>query len=200
MVDPRKNNYVLPLRFLIYALLRALAPGNTNLFCFVLIYTPTRTRMVLNEWFWILSLHNRQIHRRWWETKEKRNQASAFASNLLFKTTRLEKKRQMRPNELRAILIFLITPTTTWLFAGYPYSTETQKAAQISKQKFIFRLGSLQTELMNASHSTNLFINSCDQISTNGKAPLHSHINLQHPTIPLSIRSDEGLTLETSAF
>ena len=32
---------------------------------------------------------------------------------------------------------------------------------------------------MKASHSTNLFTNSCDHISTNRKAPLHSHINLQ---------------------
>ena len=38
---------------------------------------------------------------------------------------------------------------------------------------------------MNASHFTNLFTNLCDHISTNGKAPLHSHINLQHSTIPL---------------
>ena len=38
---------------------------------------------------------------------------------------------------------------------------------------------------MNASHSTNLFTSSCDHICTNDKAPLHSHINLQHPTIPL---------------
>ena len=42
---------------------------------------------------------------------------------------------------------------------------------------------SLHTELMNASHSNNLFTNSCDHISTNGKVPLHSNINLQHPTI-----------------
>ena len=37
---------------------------------------------------------------------------------------------------------------------------------------------------MNASLSTNLFTNSCDHIFTKGKAPLHSHINRQHPTIP----------------
>ena len=37
----------------------------------------------------------------------------------------------MRPNQLHAILIFLITPTTTWLFAGYPYTIETQKAEKI---------------------------------------------------------------------
>ena len=42
----------------------------------------------------------------------------------------------------------------------------------------------LHTGLINTSHSTNLFTNSCDHISTNGKAT-HSHINLQHPTMPL---------------
>ena len=49
---------------------------------------------------------------------------------------------------------------------------------------------------MNASHSTNLFTNSCNHIPTNGKAPPHSHINLLHPTI--SLFADEGLTLEIS--
>ena len=38
-----------------------------------------------------------------------------------------KKTTLMHPNQLRAILIFLITPTTTWQFAGYPYNTETQK-------------------------------------------------------------------------
>ena len=51
---------------------------------------------------------------------------------------------------------------------------------------------------MNASHATNLFANSYDHISTNGKAPLHSHIN--HNTVNFSFHSDKGLTLETSAF
>ena len=51
--------------------------------------------------------------------------------------------------------------------------TESRKNLE---QKFIFNwVPSLLTELMNASHSTNLFTNSCDHISTNGKAPLHSH-------------------------
>ena len=44
---------------------------------------------------------------------------------------------------------------------------------------------SLHTGLMNAFCSTNLLTNSCDHISTKGKVPPHSHINLQHPTIPL---------------
>ena len=43
----------------------------------------------------------------------------------------------------------------------------------------------LQRELMNVSLCSNLFTNSRDHISTHGKAPLHSHINLQYPTIPL---------------
>ena len=42
-------------------------------------------------------------------------------------------------------------------------------------------------ELMNASHSTNLFTNSCDHISTNGKAPLHSHINHNTPQFLYSL-------------
>ena len=52
---------------------------------------------------------------------------------------------------------------------------------QFIEQKIIFQ----HTELMNASHSTNLFTSSCDHTSTNGKAPLHFYMNLQHPTIPL---------------
>ena len=42
-----------------------------------------------------------------------------------------KKTKQMRPNQLRAILISLTTPTTTWLFAGYRYTTRTEKAAKI---------------------------------------------------------------------
>ena len=69
-------------------------------------------------------------------------------------------------------------------------NTENRKNLE---QKSIFQLGTLSdlhTELTNASHSTNLFTNSCDHISTNGKAPLHSHTN--HNTHSSSIRSDEG--------
>ena len=39
----------------------------------------------------------------------------------------VEKTTEKRPNQSRAILIFPITPTTTWLFAGYPYTSETKK-------------------------------------------------------------------------
>ena len=51
--------------------------------------------------------------------------ASANTYEMQNKTT------QMRPNQLRPILIFLIIPTTTSLFAGYPYITGTQKSAKI---------------------------------------------------------------------
>ena len=44
------------------------------------------------------------------------------------------KTTQMRPNQSRAISIFLTTPTTTWLFAGFTYTTGTQKAAKISNK------------------------------------------------------------------
>jgi len=94
----------------------------------------------------------------------------------------------MRPNQSRAISIFLTTPTTTWLFAGYPYTTGTQRAAKISNKNSFFNwVHSLYTELMNASHSTNLFTNSCDHILTNGKAPLHSHINHNNPQFLYSL-------------
>ena len=95
------------------------------------------------------------------------------------------KTTQMRPNQSRVILVFLITPTTTRLFAGYSYTKGTQKAAKISNKNSFFNwVHSLHTELMNASHSTNLFTNSCDHISTNGKARLHSY-KPQQPTILL---------------
>jgi len=104
----------------------------------------------------------------------------------------------MRPNQLRAILIFLISPITTWLFVGYPYTMGTQKATKISNKNSSFNcLHSLHTKWMNASHSTKVFTNSCDHVSTNDKASLHTHITPQNS----SIRSDEGLTLKTkSAF
>ena len=56
-------------------------------------------------------------------------------------------------------------------------------------QKFIFQLGTLPPhgidERLLSFCCSNLFTNSCDHISTNGKVPLHSHIKLQHPAIPL---------------
>ena len=91
----------------------------------------------------------------------------------------VKKTTEMHPGQLRAILDFLVTPTTTWLFEGYPYTTGIQKALKISNKNLSTGYTSY------ASLSTNLFTNSFDHISTNGKAPLHSHINLQHPTIPL---------------
>ena len=94
----------------------------------------------------------------------------------------------MRPNQSRAILIFVTTPSTTWLFAGYAYTTEAQKATKVSNKNSFFNwLPSLYRELMNASYFTNLFTNSCDHICTNGKAPLHPHINHNTPQILYSL-------------
>ena len=48
----------------------------------------------------------------------------------------------------------------------------TQKAAKVSNKNSSFNwVHFLHTALINASHSTNLFTNSADHISTNGKAP-----------------------------
>ena len=49
----------------------------------------------------------------------------------------------MRPNQLRAILIFLITPTTTWLIAGYPNTTENTESKKNLEQKIFFQLDTL---------------------------------------------------------
>ena len=79
-------------------------------------------------------------------------------------------------------------------------STESRKTLE---QKFIFQIGTLVlilTVLTNAFYSTNLF--SCFsryQAPTNSIAPSFC-IYKPHTTHNSSIRSDEGLTLETSNF
>ena len=56
------------------------------------------------------------------------------------------------------------------------------------EQKFIFQLGTLSPHgIIEASHSTNLFTNSCDRISTKCKAPLHFHINHNTPQFLYSL-------------
>ena len=42
-----------------------------------------------------------------------------------------EKTTQIHQSQVCGILVFLITPTTTWQFAAYPYTTGTQKAVKI---------------------------------------------------------------------
>ena len=75
--------------------------------------------------------------------------------------------------------------------------TESRKTL---KNNFIFQLGTLYiyTESMNVSHFIYLFKNSCHHVSTNGKAPPHPQKT--NNTHNFSVRSDEGLTLVTSAF
>ena len=64
-------------------------------------------------------------------------------------------------------------------------NTEIRK--NLEKNSFFNWVHSPHTELMNASHSTNLFTNSFDQVSTNGKAPPHSHINHNTPQFLYSL-------------
>ena len=68
-----------------------------------------------------------------------------------------KKTTQMRLNQLRAILIFQITPTTTRLILGYPYTTGTQKAARVCTKIYIFQLGTLSTNGINEPFSFHLF-------------------------------------------
>ena len=104
----------------------------------------------------------------------------------------------MRQNQLRAILIFLLTPTTTWQFAAYPYTTGTRRAAKIS-EKIHFQLGTPYLHRINECLTAiSLFANSCHHITTNGLALPHPHKNQQQPTISL-FHSDEGL-IEKSSF
>ena len=65
----------------------------------------------------------------------RRRLAGRFREHLRY----VEKKpTHVRQNQLRANLIFLITPTTTWQFAAYPHITGTQKAAKISNKNSSF--------------------------------------------------------------
>ena len=102
----------------------------------------------------------------------------------------------MRQNKLHDNLIFLIISTTTWQLAVYPYTTGTQKAAEISdKNSSLYWVHSIRTKSMSTSH---LFTNSCHHISTNCKTPPYPHKT--NNTYNSYIRSDKGLTLETPAF
>ena len=50
----------------------------------------------------------------------------------------MQDAEEKRPNQLRVILIFLITPTTKWLIAGYPYATETKNIERILNKKSFY--------------------------------------------------------------
>ena len=64
-------------------------------------------------------------------------------------------------------------------------NTESRKNLE---QIFIFQLGTLSLHgIKKRSHCISLFTNSCDHISTNGEAPLHSHINHNTPQFLYSL-------------
>ena len=81
-------------------------------------------------------------------------------------------------------------------FSLHQGSTESRKTLE---QKFIVQIGTLNPHGINAFHSTNLFCCfSRYQAPTNSVPP--SFCKKPHTTHNSSIRSDEGLTLEKSAF
>ena len=75
------------------------------------------------------------------------------------------------PNQLRAILITLMTPTTTWLFAGYLYTTRTQKAEKISQ------LGKLSPQRINERLSFHWFVH---KIHVTTFPPMAKHSSLSY--------------------
>ena len=78
----------------------------------------------------------------------------------------------------------IVKPIATWQFAAYPFTTGTYKSAKISNKNSSFNwVLSIYPESTNASHSINLFTNSCHHISTNSKAPPYPHNNQQHPQL-----------------
>ena len=112
-----------------------------------------------------------------------------FVCGRIHRNSRKHLRDVGKKKQLRAILIFLITPT----FAGYFYTKGTRKAAKISNKNSSFNwVHSIHMESMNASHFANLFTNSWQSSSTLSYQRITPHNS--------SIRSDEGLMLETSAF
>ena len=103
------------------------------------------------------------------------------------------------PNQSRGILISLTILKNTCLFAAFPYIRVPQTAAKIWKDSFFKSALLIPTASTNAFHS--ILIYSCfsrDQVPTNSIAP--SSVDKAYATHNSSICSDEGLTLETSAF
>ena len=70
---------------------------------------------------------------------------------------------------------------TNWLSGGVHFDF---RAVSVSKASFNW-VHSIPHGSMNAFHFSNLVTSSCHNASTNGKAPPHLHINLQHTEIPL---------------
>ena len=103
------------------------------------------------------------------------------------------------PNQSRGILISLTILKNTCLFAAFPYIRAPQTAAKIwSKDSFFKSAPLIPTASTNAFHSINLFLFPRYQVPTNSVAP--SLVYKAYTTHNSSICSDEGLTLETSAF
>jgi len=125
------------------------------------------------------------------KSKRRRMQMECKDINISLEWTYEKMTEFLAPNSLFFLMLLKSHLTLTIarpLLHCYSYTRGTQKAAKISNKNSFFNwVHSLHTELMNTSHSTNLFTNSCDHISTNGKAPLHSHINHNNPQFLYSL-------------
>ena len=98
-------------------------------------------------------------------------------------------RRDSKPSNLVTLLVrgSFLSKNTFFMTAKW-FSVISLTGWKNLEQKLIFQLGTLlHKESMNASHSTNLFTTSCDDIFTNGKAPLHSYINHNNPQFLYSL-------------
>ena len=103
------------------------------------------------------------------------------------------------PNQSLDTFISLIILNNIWQFAAFPYTLAVRKAAKHKNKNSSFKSALyIPTVSTSAFHSTNLFLFSRHHTPTDSVAPFSTY--KPHTTRNSSNRSDEGLTLETSAF
>ena len=103
------------------------------------------------------------------------------------------------PNQSLDTFISLIILNNTWQFAAFPYTLAVRKAAKHKNKNLSFKSALLiPTVSTSTFHSTNLFLFSRHHTPTDSVAPFSTY--KPRITRNSSNRSDEGLTLETSAF
>ena len=106
---------------------------------------------------------------------------------------------ETHPDQSRGILISLTILKHTCLFAAFLCIRVPHTAAKIWSRNSFFKSAPLiPTASTNAFHSIIYSCFSRDQVPTNSVAP--SSVYKAYTTHNSSICSDEGLTLETSAF
>ena len=112
---------------------------------------------------------------------------------------RLRKLTKTHLKRSRDTLISPITLSSIWQSAAFLYIKEAHKATKLWEKIFLKSALLILTVSTNAFHSTNLFCYfSRYHAPTNSVAP--SSVHKPHTAHNSSIRSDVGLTLETSSF